>query len=295
MSEKNGILIVNKPTGITSHDVVSKVRKIFETKRVGHVGTLDPLASGVLVVLINDATKIAQFLENDSKTYTGTICFGIATDSFDIDGNVLIDEKCDISEKEIDECLKTFIGINEQKPPIYSAIKIDGKKLYEYARKDIEVEIPTRKVEIKRLERISPITKSDKYCYFDFMADVSKGTYIRSIINDISQKLSKPAVLTKLERTRSGLYNIENSHTLEEIGVGNYHLINLVDSLPFKKIDVSNDERLFRKIDNGMRLSINEFEEEIEYITFIKNDKMLAIYELRSDDHKYYAACRVWK
>lgn len=291
----NGILIVDKPTGITSHDVVSKIRKIFGTKKVGHVGTLDPLATGVLVVLLNDATKIAQYLENDSKTYEGTICFGISTDSYDIKGNIIKEELCEITEEEIDNCLKSFIGNNEQRPPIYSAIKIDGKKLYEYARKDMEVNIPTRNVIINKLERKNPIYKDEKYVYCDFIADVSKGTYIRSIINDISQKLSKPATLSSLRRTRSGIYNIENSHTLEEIKVGKYHLINLINSLPFKQIDVTEDDRLQHKINNGMRLSINEFEEEYDYISFIKNEQLLAIYELRNDEHKYYAASRVWK
>lgn len=291
----NGILIVDKPTGITSHDVVSKIRKIFGTKKVGHVGTLDPLATGVLVVLLNDATKIAQYLENDSKTYEGTICFGISTDSYDIKGNIIKEELCEITEEEIDTCLKSFIGNNEQRPPIYSAIKIDGKKLYEYARKDMEVNIPTRNVIINKLERKNPIYKDEKYVYCDFIADVSKGTYIRSIINDISQKLSKPATLSSLRRTRSGIYNIENSHTLEEIQVGKYHLIKLINSLPFKQIDVTEDDRLQHKINNGMRLSINEFEEEYDYISFIKNEQLLAIYELRNDEHKYYAASRVWK
>lgn len=295
MNNESGILIINKPSGITSHDVVSKVRKIFGTKKVGHVGTLDPLASGVLVVLINDATKIAQFLENDSKTYKGTICFGLSTDSYDIDGKVLCEQNCEITEDEIDKCFATFIGQNEQLPPMYSAVKIEGKKLYEYARKDIKVEVPPRIVMINRLERISEVYKDDKYFYCDFLADVSKGTYIRSIINDISNKLSKPATLSMLQRCRSGNYLLENSNTLEDVELGKYHLIKMHECLPFIKINIADNERLLHKINNGMKLSINEFNKEYDYITFVNNEKILAIYELKTDSNKHYAACRVWK
>lgn len=295
MNNESGILIIDKPTGITSHDVVSRVRRIFGTKKVGHVGTLDPLATGVLVVLLNDATKVAQFLENDSKTYLGTICFGISTDSFDINGNIIKEEKCIVEEEIVDECFKTFIGSNEQKPPIYSAIKIDGKKLYEYARKEIDIEIPTRSVYINRLERVNPLYKDEKYYYCDFIADVSKGTYIRSIVNDVSLKLNIPATLSSLRRIRSGVFSVEKSSTFKGLEVGNYHLINIVDALSFKRIDLLENERLIRKINNGMRLSINEFEEEYEYITFTLGDKIMAVYELKNEDHKYYAANRVWK
>ena len=158
----NKILVVNKPIGFTSHDVVNKLRKIFKTKRVGHTGTLDPDATGVLVVCLNDATKLVQFLEADSKEYIAEVLIGKSTDTYDLSGNIIDEKNVDsLSNKEIDKVLNTFIGQIKQQPPIYSAIKINGKKLYEYARNNEYIDIPTRIVNVFSLERIRDVSLVD--------------------------------------------------------------------------------------------------------------------------------------
>ena len=174
----NGILIVNKEKNVTSHDVVNEVRKIFKTKKVGHVGTLDPISTGVLVVLIGNMTKLAPFLENDSKQYLAQIAFGLSTDTYDITGNVIQHvEKIELSEDKIDECLNQMIGVQEQTPPIYSAIKVSGKKLYEYARKQQDVIIPSRKIEVFEAKRIGPLKIIDNLLCCDVIFSVSKGQF----------------------------------------------------------------------------------------------------------------------
>ena len=153
----DGIILINKPSGMTSHDVVNKLRKILKTKKVGHCGTLDPDATGVLVVCVNKATKVLQFLTSDSKEYIATLSLGTSTDTYDASGKVLEKKEYSGLDKQvIIDCLNNFVGKQIQKPPIYSAIKVNGKKLYEYARNGEEVEIPTREVEINYLERRAP-------------------------------------------------------------------------------------------------------------------------------------------
>ena len=237
----NGIIVVNKPSGMTSHDVVNKIRKILHTKKVGHTGTLDPLASGVLVICVNQATKIANFLESDDKVYECTVLLGRSTDTFDIEGKTIQEEKnIDITAEKIDEVLSQFIGEQEQVPPIYSAIKVDGKKLYQYAREGKEVKIEPRKIIIHSIVRCSDLIKKDEQILFKFKTHVSKGTYIRSLVHDIGNKLNIPCCMSKLIRLQSGVFKIEESNKIEEIEVGNYHLINMCNSITFEKINIHN-------------------------------------------------------
>ena len=291
----DGLIIVNKPVGITSQNVDYQIKKIFNIKKVGHIGTLDPIASGVLVVAMGSATKIINFLEDGSKTYKATICFGIATDTFDITGTII--DKLDdfiLNEDLLDNAINKFVGEIEQTPPIYSAIKVAGKKLYEYARKNQEVEIPTRKVTINYLKRTSNIYVSEgKYCC-DIICDVSKGTYIRSLIFDIGKTLNIPSCMMHLERTRSGNFKIENSSSLEDISIGNYSLINMLDAIDIFTIDLSLSIEVYEKIKNGMKLSTKLFDKKHDRIAFSYNGDLIAIYEYANEPYPCYKPLRVW-
>ena len=167
----NGLIVVNKHQGVTSHDIVNDIRHIFKTKQVGHLGTLDPLATGVLVCCIGEATKLVQFLESVSKEYVCEAIIGIGSDTYDSTGNILEQVKVDsesLNVELIDNCLSSFLGKSKQRPPMFSAIKVDGKKLYEYARHGKSVEVPERDIEIYNIERISNVEFDDGVAKFKF-------------------------------------------------------------------------------------------------------------------------------
>ncbi len=203
----DGLLIFDKDKGITSHDLVYKVRKKLGIKKVGHTGTLDPMATGVLVISIGKATKTSDYILSSNKEYEARIKLGLLTDSFDITGEILKEEKVDISEEEIRNVLKKFIGKISQKPPIYSALKVNGKKLYEYAREGKEVEIKNREVEIFSNTLLDFNGKDE----FSIRTSVSKGTYIRSLAKDIGKALGSYGTLTELRRVRTGYFKIEDA------------------------------------------------------------------------------------
>ena len=210
----DGIILINKPLNCTSHDVVNKVRKICHTKKVGHCGTLDPLASGVLVLCINKATKALQFITSEDKEYIATITLGKATDTYDLEGKITSEKEYqnDLTLKQVEETIKTFLGKQKQVPPIYSAIKVNGKKLYEYARNNEKVEIEPRDIEIYSLELLS-FEKNE----IKIRTHCSKGTYIRSLCVDIASALGYPGVMSSLIRTKSGHFALEDCITLEDL------------------------------------------------------------------------------
>lgn len=291
----NGILVVNKEKNITSHDVVNQIRKIFKIKKVGHVGTLDPISTGVLVILIGNTTKLAPFLENDSKEYIAQICFGISTDTYDITGNII--EQCvdfSLSESVIDECLKEMIGVQEQTPPIYSAIKVSGKKLYEYARKQQDVEIPKRTIEVLEAKRISSLKKFDDKLCCDVQFSVSKGTYIRSLIHELGKKIEIPCCMKELNRIRSGKFSIEKSVKIEDIKVGNYQLINPAEIIDLPRLNVDENSEIYKKAINGMKISPSIYEEKPKRFVVICDNKLVAIYEFCDLDIPHYKSIRVW-
>lgn len=292
----NKIIVVNKPIGMTSHDVVNKVRRIFNTKRVGHTGTLDPDASGVLVICINEATKLVQFLEHDSKEYIAEVLLGRSTDTFDKSGNTTNEVVVDlITNEDVDECLKSFIGKIEQLPPIYSAIKVNGKKLYEYARNNETIEISSRSVEIYELSRISNVVKDGNYYKFTIKAHVSKGTYIRSLCVDIAEKLGYPGLMNSLIRTKCGVWKIEESNTLEEIELGEFNSYSMLETL--RNYSFVEDEECIYKALHGMKISPSKIKEIIgenpKRIVIKQADKLIAIYELDATIYGYKAV-RVW-
>jgi len=205
--EYNGILLIDKPSGITSHDVVDRVRRILKMKKVGHAGTLDPNATGLMIILVGKGTKASQFLMSMDKTYTGTIQLGLETDSYDIDGEVLEEKMPDpIEPSVLLQAMQSFIGDQYQKPPMFSAKKVDGVPLYKHARKGQEVEREERLIRISEFKLLE-----NRFPQLDFEIAVSKGTYVRSVAHDLGQKLSTGACLTSLRRTRISDFSIENA------------------------------------------------------------------------------------
>jgi len=211
--ELNGVLIIDKPTGWTSHDVVAVVRKKLHMKRVGHGGTLDPMATGVLLVLVGKATKLFDALSADEKEYRFTVKLGSQTDTGDADGQVIAEKPYDhVTRELLDATLPKFFGPQQQIPPIYSAIKIDGKKLYEYARKGQTVEIPPRDINVLKFA-IDEVSLPD----VTLTARVSKGTYIRKLAEDYAAALGTVGHVCMLRRTSSGPFTLEQSVTLEDV------------------------------------------------------------------------------
>lgn len=212
----NGIIIIDKPKNCTSHDIVRKAKRIFNQK-VGHTGTLDPNATGVLPLLIGKGTQISKYIINHDKTYEAVLKLGEKTDTADIEGKILETKevpKESLQNEKVKEVLKSFIGKQEQIPPIYSAIKVKGKKLYEYARKGVKVEIQPRQIEIYDIELIN-IEQQNKT--IKFKVKCSKGTYIRTLCEDIAKKLDTVGYMKELNRTQVGEFEIENSITIDEL------------------------------------------------------------------------------
>lgn len=218
----NGILIIDKPAGITSHDVVSRVRRILGTKRVGHTGTLDPFATGVMVVLVGRATRLAQFLEKDEKEYVATVRFGVETDTGDRTGNFRsrISDCRSVPAEDVAAVLPRFIGVIEQVPPMYSAKKVAGRKLYQHARKGETIERDAVTVTISELEVIEPLQQEDlrsEIWNLKFRVVCSAGTYIRTLAEDIGRAVGTGAHLGELRRTRAGLFDLNSSVTLDDL------------------------------------------------------------------------------
>ncbi len=208
----DGIVVVNKEKGYTSHDVVNVVRRIFHQKKVGHTGTLDPDATGVLPVCLGKATKTCDMLTFSDKCYKARVRLGITTDTQDISGEVLCEKDVSVSEKELLDAVECFKGKISQIPPMYSALKVNGQKLCDLARKGIEVERKPREITVYSIE----MSDFDGIC-FSLDVHCSKGTYIRTICHDIGEKLGCGAVMTELERTKSSVFDIDMAHTLDEL------------------------------------------------------------------------------
>ena len=253
----NGILLINKEKNFTSHDVVSIVKKITKSK-VGHTGTLDPNATGVLPLLLGEATKISKYLINHDKEYMVILQLGEKTTTADPEGKIL--EKRAVPDKIFENnyaqnILNKFIGKQEQIPPIYSAIKVDGKKLYDYARHGQKVEIEPRKIEIYSIELLK-LDKELKQIHFN--VSCSKGTYIRSLCEDIAEKLDTVGYMKELQRTKVGMFLIENAITIEEFKkrIENNDLSNIISIEQIfelkDRIDLNN--KLFNKYINGVQI-----------------------------------------
>lgn len=211
---ENGILNINKPEGWTSQDVVAKLRGRLHIRRVGHTGTLDPMATGVLPVCFGKATRIIEYYDDDFKTYEAEMKLGMVTDTLDITGTVLETKPVDVSEEDVIQTIDSFRGWITQIPPKYSALKVNGKPLYKYAREGVEVEIKSRKIYV---EDIQPVEVNLRENRILFRVTCSKGTYIRTICDDIGKKLGCGGTMTSLQRTQSGCFRVEDARTLPEI------------------------------------------------------------------------------
>lgn len=243
----DGILIIDKPQGLTSFDVVAKVRKELHTKKVGHTGTLDPLATGVLVVCVEKATKLVTYLTCDDKIYDVEMKLGIKTNTGDITGEVIENKDSVIDISKINSIIKSFIGKQKQIPPMYSAIKVNGKKLYELAREGIEIKREARDIEIFDINNISLEKDIIKY-----RVHCSKGTYVRTLCEDIANKLGTVGTMTALRRIKTGVFEISNSIKLEDISE---EKIISIEKLFDKKINVSG---LTDDLLNGRKIPVNE-------------------------------------
>ncbi|MFA6827217.1 MAG: tRNA pseudouridine(55) synthase TruB [Bacilli bacterium] len=290
----NGIIIVNKEKGISSFFQIKLINRILGCKKIGHAGTLDPLATGVLVVLLNDATKLSDYLINDTKQYEVEITIGIKSDTYDITGN--IEEEVKVNKiSDVDNVLKSFLGKSMQKPPIYSAIKQQGMKLYEKAREKMDIKVEPREIFIDEICRISDILYVDNKAVFSFKVKVSKGTYIRSLCVDIGNKLGYPALMSNLIRLKSGEFRLEDSYSIDDIKSGNFKIINMLDALKrYSIIEVNNE--VYKLVLNGRIIEkklLNTKGELAEDLLVLKyNNNLLAIYEKKDE---YYKAKRIWK
>ena len=273
----NGIILIDKPKNYTSRDIVNIMGKKLHTKKIGHTGTLDPIATGVLVLCVGKYTKLVDILTSYNKEYIATVILGIETDTLDITGTILKEEKCSISIDKIKTALEHFEGKYIQEVPKYSAVKINGKKLYEYARNNEDVVLPKREVEIKNIELIDkPIYESEK-TIFKFKTTVSKGTYIRSLIKDIGAFLGVKATMKELRRTRQGNFSIDECNKIDDI---NYKVLNIEEIVDYPIINIKND-KLKNQVLNGALIE-NIYENDI--VMFKLDNNVVALYKIYDKD-----------
>lgn len=268
------LLIVNKGKNKTSRDVVNELNHIFNTKKIGHTGTLDPLATGVLVCLIGKYTKLVNLITSYDKEYIAEIKLGIKTDTGDITGNIISTDNSNVSVDMIKEVFANFPKVYNQEVPIYSAVKINGKKLYDYARSNIPVNLPKREVHIYSLELLSYENN-----IITFKTKVSKGTYIRSLINDLTNYLNTVGTMNNLIRTKQGYFNITDSYTIEDIKNGNYKILNIKDFLNYPVIELP--DTLIKKVSNGSSIP-NSFNIK-DKVIFTYQNQDIAIYEVNNE------------
>lgn len=279
MNEISGCLLINKKVGLTSRDEVNRVSKALKIKKCGHIGTLDPFASGLLIVLVNKATKISTFLEGEDKTYVAKLKLGEATDSGDLTGNIIETKPVPIlSKEEITNILNSFLGESEQLPPMFSALKYNGKHYYDYARKGETIERKTRKITIYEIRLLN---YEDEY--ITFLAKVSKGTYIRTLAEDIAKKLNTVGHLVNLERTLIGEFSLKNAISDEEVDASK--LIRVEDMLKKYRSVYLSKEDAFKAL-NGvkMKLPYND-----EYLLLKDDDGLIAMYQ---KDGAYFRCVR---
>ena len=274
-----GFLNVYKPIGKTSHDVVAILRRVLKIKQIGHTGTLDPFAEGVLPICIGKSTRLIEYLEDD-KEYIATVNFGKSTNTYDIEGEIVASHGKIVTEKEILQSLENFKGEILQTPPAFSAIKVKGKKLYEYARAGLDVEIKPRRVYINKIELLD---FDEEKQIAQILVACSKGTYIRSIANDLGEITGAGAYLSKLVRTKAGKFMVDKSVALDDLNSAEAvekNLINPLDVLGLTVIKANNEER--EKISHGLALYNRNFNNE-KVVIFTYNDIIIAVGEVKKD------------
>ncbi len=276
----NGVIVINKEKGYTSRDIVNIVGKVYHTKKVGHTGTLDPMATGVLVVCVGKATKLVSLLTATEKEYVADVLLGVETDSLDTDGNVLREENVDCDQTRIDQVLKSMKKTYLQEVPKYSAVKVKGKKLYEYARSNQEVKLPKKEVTIYDLERISDVFYENGKIRFQIRCKVSKGTYIRSLIRDIAHELGTIGVMSGLCRTKQGTFELKDCVSLEQLKEqpSIQSIAHVLSMYPQKVVDGKEEEMIL----NGRKLSNRYNEKTIVFLN--KDHHVLGIYQFDEEE-----------
>ncbi len=276
---KNGILNIDKPQGITSHDVVDVIKKLFPNMKVGHTGTLDPLATGVLPICIGEATKLTNEIISENKTYKVKMLLGVETDTYDVTGKIMFASTVNKDEIYIKERIKRFIGTQEQIPPMYSAIRVNGKRAYSYAREGKNIKLLPRKIEIYSIDNIKVDMERREV---EFVVQCSKGTYIRSLVNDIGKKIGCGAIMIELRRLKTGNFAIEESIPLYDFLKLEYEemldrIISIEDYYKeAKRINLSKED--FIKFLNGVQFELDT-KEKIVTIYFNGAFKGLGIVE----------------
>lgn len=273
----NGLLLINKPQGITSHDCLMKLKRRLGIKRLGHTGTLDPFATGLLIVLVGEATKLLFMFENLDKSYEGIMVFGKDYDTLDVTGKVIQEKEVKINENLIKEAMHSFIPSYDQIPPQYSAIKKDGMKAYEMARLGLKIELEPRRVQIYDFKMIDFNGK------LTFETHVSKGTYIRSLARDLGYKLNTYGALEKLNRLSIGKYQLKDAKNIEEVTMNDL----ITDEKLFDNIRrIKLNDYMIRLVKNGVQLDHRQTTEKDPFVVINHNNEMIAYYELDGDKFK---------
>ncbi|WP_275584197.1 tRNA pseudouridine(55) synthase TruB [Mammaliicoccus sp. P-M55] len=301
----DGILAIHKEVGMTSHDVVFKLRKILKTKKVGHTGTLDPEVSGVLPICIGKATRVSDYVMESGKKYKAEVTIGFSTTTEDQTGE-LVEQKIvnehTWSTEDIRSTLNKLVGEIEQIPPMYSAVKVNGKKLYEYARQNIEVERPVRKVVINSIELTSEISYVDQICKFEIEVECGKGTYIRTLATQVGELLSFPAHMSHLIRLKSGGFSLDQAVKLDDLReiVEQDKLQNVLLPLEYglnglENITI-NDEDIVKRIQNGQKIEkhlIDEHKHDGIFVVWYE-EKAIAIMDTYEKNSALYKPKKVF-
>ena len=291
----DGVLLLDKPAGMTSHDCVNIVRKVLKTKKVGHTGTLDPSVTGVLPICVGRATKISQFLTANEKEYLGEVTIGFSTTTEDADGELVEEKRVDrtITKEEVEAVLKSMLGSSIQVPPMYSAVRVNGKKLYEYARAGLEVERPRREVTIYELELLGNVHQSeDGLVKFSFRVKGSKGLFVRTVAVTIGEKLGYPAHMSHLRRIASGVFNISDCLSLEafkEKAESNTLTLLTLEQAMADFPSVVVDSWVEKLVRNGVQL----YPKQVNHVTvspvalYCQSGQCLAVYEKHPTNDVY--------
>lgn len=277
----DAIYVIDKPKGLTSRDVVNQMGKILGTKHLGHTGTLDPLATGVLVIAVGRATKIIDLLTSTEKEYLAEVKMGLLTNTLDITGNVLEQvEVPSVSFVELEKTLQSFVGKYEQEVPLYSAVRVQGKRLYEYARENQKVVLPKREVEISKITLLN--LQQDT---FSFSVRVSKGTYIRSLIRDIGVKLQIPMSMQNLRRLHQGMFSIDKAIPLEQFTkqTPGYSCSEVLQRI-YPRETIS--QELVKKVQNGAKITLPRAERYL--LLYDEQDHLLALYQKEAEHYRAF-------
>lgn len=287
---KDGILVINKPKNMTSREVVNIACKKLNTRHIGHTGTLDPIATGVLVLGVNEGCKVIDLLTQEDKIYEAKVLVGVETDTLDITGNILNEYNIEnLTGNDIEKALSKYRGKYNQEVPKYSAIHVNGKRLYEYARNNIEVELPKREVEVFDLV-LKSFEKCDNRYTFSIISHVSKGTYIRSLIRDIGLSLGYPCTMMELTRVKQGAFTIDQAVDLDDINIDK--ILSIDKALTnLNSITVDNDTA--KKVLNGAVLDLNVNDDKVLILN--SNNELLAIYERYTKDPTKMKPYRVFR